>query len=81
MPLFLVEREYAEQLVLDDETNARSVQYELRHEMRWVTSFLSADKKKAYCLYEVDDAEILRQHASDLGLPLDAIVEVSEITR
>lgn len=81
MPLFLVEREYAEQLVLDDETNARSVEYELRHEMRWITSFLSADKKKAYCLYEVHDAEVLRQHALDLGLPADAIVEVNEITR
>lgn len=81
MPLYLVEREFAEQVELTDEYHAQATAYELDNEVKWLTSFLSADKKKTYCLYEVEDAEILRRHAAALGLPADIIVEVSELQR
>lgn len=79
MPLFLVEREFAEQFEVTRESRARTKAYQEAHDITWLTSFLSADKKKSYCLYEVEDIEILRAHAADLGLPADTIVEVSEI--
>ncbi|MCB0972215.1 MAG: DUF4242 domain-containing protein, partial [Acidimicrobiales bacterium] len=41
----------------------------------------SADKKKTYCLYECADIDVLRRHATELGLPADAITEVSEFER
>ena len=81
MPLYLVEREFAEELELTSTHTRLVADYETEHEIRWITSFLSADKKKTYCLYEVDDVDLLRRHAADLGLPADAIVEVSELTR
>jgi Nickel responsive protein SCO4226-like len=81
MPLYLVEREYAEELDLDDETKRLIDAYNLEHELKWLTSFLSADKKKTYCLYEADDVATLRRHAADLGLPIDAVTEVSEMVR
>ena len=81
MPRFLVERHYAEQFELSAEGMALVVDYEQVNDITWLSSFLSADKKKSYCLYEVDDIDILRKHASDLGLPLDAIVEITEIVR
>lgn len=28
--------------------------------VRWIVSFLSADKKKTYCLYEAEDPEAIR---------------------
>jgi hypothetical protein len=42
-------------------------------------SFLSADQKKTYCLYEASNPEAIREQARLLGLPADVIVEVSKI--
>ena len=81
MPRFMVERHFAEQFDGSSVGGARVSEYEEIHDITWLSSFLSADKKKTYCLYEVDDIEILRKHAADLGLPADAIVEVTELTR
>ena len=39
-------------------------------------SFLSADKKKTYCLYEAPNPEAIREAAARLGIPADVIVEV-----
>ncbi len=79
MPIYMVEREFAEELDLDDQTKRLIKAYNLEHEIKWLTSFLSADKKKTYCLYEADDVEVLRRHAADLGMPADVITLVSEI--
>lgn len=79
MPIYMVERDFAEELDLDDQTKRLIKDYNLEHEITWLTSFLSADKKKAYCLYEADDVDVLRRHAADLGLPADVITLVAEI--
>jgi len=43
-------------------------------------SFLSADKKKTFCLYEASSAEAIREAARRAGIPADTIIEVgSEI--
>ena len=47
--------------------------------VRWLYSFLSADKKKTYCLYEAPNPEALREAAARLGIPADVIVEVTEV--
>ncbi len=41
-------------------------------------SFLSADKRKTYCLYEAPAADAIRRAASRAGLPADAVVELSD---
>ncbi len=81
MPMFMIEREFAEQFDPDDATVEFGLQYNVDHDIKWLTSFLSADKKKTYCLYECADIEALRRHAVDLGMPADVITEVSEWTR
>jgi len=81
MPMFIVERQFAEKFDLDEPTLQLVDQYNAEHDIKWLTSFLSADKKRTYCLYECADIDVLRQHAADLGVPLDAITEVSEFTR
>jgi hypothetical protein len=45
--------------------------------VRWLYSFLSADKRKTYCLYEADSSDAIRRAASRAGLPADVIVEVT----
>ena len=79
MPLFLIERNFAEQMSLDQERIDATEAYNADANLRWLFSFLSADKKKTYCLYEAPDAEALIQQAKDLGIPADAVVEVGEL--
>jgi len=41
-------------------------------------SFLNADKKKTYCLYEAPNPDAIREAARKLGLPADVIVELGD---
>jgi hypothetical protein len=79
MARFIVERSFAEQLDItaDDVKAVDLINAEL--EVQWLTSFLSADKKKTYCLYEAPNAEAIRSAARKANLPVDAIIEVSEL--
>ena len=44
-----------------------------------VLKFLSADKRKTYCLYEAPSAAAIRAAAKRLGVPADTIVDVDGI--
>lgn len=79
MAMFVIEREFADQMELDGDGFAGTIDYNENHELKWLFSFLSADRKKTYCLYEAPNPEALLKHAEDLGVPADAIVEVSEV--
>jgi hypothetical protein len=78
MPLFVIERNFAEEL--DPElVNYSEVRLVNDDEgVSWVYSFLSADKKKTYCLYEAPNADAIRAAAERLGLPADVIVPVEQ---
>lgn len=78
MPLFLVERNFAEDLELsaEDVVSIQAVNDDVG--VRWVSSFLSADKRKTYCLYEAPSAEAIRAAAKRNDIPADAILPVSE---
>lgn len=79
MALFVIERNFAEQLQLDQEAIDTVEAYNNDANLRWLFSFLSADKKKTYCLYEAPDAEALYRQAQELGIPADAVIEVGEV--
>jgi Protein of unknown function (DUF4242) len=78
MPLFVIERNFAEQLDVAaiDHAHIRAVNDDAG--VRWVYSFLSADKKKTYCLYEAANADALRDAAARLGIPADVIIDVEQ---
>ena len=42
----------------------------------WVQSFVSADKKKTFCIYDGPSPEAIRRTAAENNLPLDRITEV-----
>lgn len=79
MALFVIERNFAEQMELDQAAIDVTEAYNADANLRWLFSFLSADKKKTYCLYEAPNGEALLTQAAALGIPADAVVEVSEI--
>jgi hypothetical protein len=79
MPLFVIERHFAEQIEM---TRDRASEIELINadvDVQWLFSFLSADRKKSYCLYEVPSTEAIREAARRANVPADVIVEVSEV--
>jgi len=77
MPVFMIERQFAEQLELTPEEAAQVNEVNDEEGVRWLYSFLSADKRKTYCLYEAASAESIRRAAERNGLPADVIIEVA----
>ncbi len=78
MPIFMVERRYADELDASTELIDGINRINEEEGVRWLYSFLSADKRKTYCLYEAPSPEAIRQAATRAGLPADVIVEVTE---
>jgi Protein of unknown function (DUF4242) len=78
MPLYLIERNFAEQLNPTREAVPAITQVNSDAGIQWLFSFLSADKKKTYCLYEAPNPEAIREAARKLNLPADVIVELGE---
>jgi hypothetical protein len=78
VPIFMVERTFAEELEpsLDAADGINRINAE--EGVRWMYSFLSADKRKTYCLYEAPSPEAIRTAAARAGLPADVIVEVRD---
>jgi hypothetical protein len=79
MALFLIERNWAEQLEVTPEGAAEIKLINDEIGVSWLFSFLSADKKKTYCLYEAPTAQVVLEAARRAGIPADVIVEVSEV--
>lgn len=79
MPKFIIERNFAEQLEATNDGVATINRINDDEEVRWIISFLSADKRKTYCLYEAADAESIKRAAERAGLPADVITMVDEL--
>ena len=79
MALFLIERNFAEQLNVTPEIATAIKQVNMDVGVNWLYSFLSADKRKTYCLYEAKNAEAIREAAKRLNVPADVIVELGDM--
>ena len=79
MPPLLIERNFAEQLEVNRDDVLQVTQVNTDVGIQWLFSFLSADKKKTYCLYEAPNAEAIREAAQRLNVPADEIIEVGEL--
>ena len=78
MPIFMIERNFADVLepTLDTVDGINRINAE--EGVRWLYSFLSADKRKTYCLYEAPSPQAIRTAATRTGFPADVIVEVTD---
>jgi hypothetical protein len=78
MPLFLIERNFAQKLLVSPEEAGEINEINAEEDIRWLISFLSIDKKKTFCLYEATSVEAIRRAAERAGIPADEIIEVGE---
>ena len=76
MPRYLIERKFAEQLDLTKDAVESVNRINAEEGVAWIFSFLSADKRKTYCLYEAPNPEALRAAARRLNIPADVIIEI-----
>ena len=76
MPLYMIERTFAEQLDLSSDDVQLIEEINGDEGVRWLFSFLSADRRRAYCLYEAPSPEAIVSAAQRANVPADVVVEV-----
>jgi hypothetical protein len=69
MPRYLIERNFAEQLLPTKDGIEREKLVNDQEGVRWIFSFLSADKRKTYCLYEAPNAEAFGRRREETTCP------------
>jgi hypothetical protein len=80
MPLYVIERRYADQLELSSDGVRALEEINADEGVRWLFSFLSADRRQSYCLYEAPSPDELIAAARRAGIPADVIVEVNRVS-
>ena len=58
MPLYVIEREFADELELAGDDIRLIDEINADEGIRWVFSFLSADRRHTYCLYEAPSPDL-----------------------
>ena len=76
MPLYMIERTFADQLDLTSDDVRLIEEINSDEGVRWLFSFLSADRRRTYCLYEAPSPEAIVAAAVRANVPADAVVEV-----
>jgi Protein of unknown function (DUF4242) len=80
MPLYVIERRYAEQLEISSEGVRQLEDINADEGVHWLFSFLTADKRQTYCLYEAPSPDEIMAAARRANLPADVIVEVDQVS-
>jgi Protein of unknown function (DUF4242) len=80
MPLYVIERRFAEQLEMSSEEVTLLEEINAEEGVSWLFSFLSADRHRSYCLYEAPSPDAIIAAAARAGIPADVVTEVDRVT-
>jgi Protein of unknown function (DUF4242) len=78
MPLYVIERSFADRLELTSDDVRLIDDVNADEGVSWLFSFISADKLRTYCLYEAPSPDAILEAARRANVPADEIVEVSK---
>jgi hypothetical protein len=78
MPLYLIERTFAEQLNLSTDDVRLIEDVNSDEGVSWLFSFLSADRHRSYCLYEAPSPDAIIAAARRANVPVDNVIEVGK---
>jgi Protein of unknown function (DUF4242) len=76
MPLYLIERTFADQLELSSEDVRLIEDVNADEGVSWLFSFLTADRRRTYCLYEAPSPDAILAAARRANVPADKVIEV-----
>ena len=81
MPRYIVERTFPDGLDIPiTDAGAKTclavIENNAEERVTWVTSYVSTDRTKTYCVYDGPSAEAIDRAAAANGLPIDAVAEV-----
>jgi hypothetical protein len=81
MPRYVIEREFPDGLNIPVDAIGRKaclavVDSNVSDQVTWVHSYVSADKKKTFCIYDGPSPEAIRRAAGRNKLPIERITEV-----
>jgi hypothetical protein len=81
MPRYMVQRTFPEGLEIPiasggAEVCAAVVERNAEEGVTWVHSYVSADKRLTFCVYDAPTPEAVRRTAAQNALPVDQITEV-----
>ena len=82
MPRYMVERTFPDGLQIPMNADGAEaccgvVERNAGEGVSWVHSYVSADKKKTFCVYDAPSPEAIRRTAEQNKLPVDRITKVS----
>jgi hypothetical protein len=81
MPRYIIERSFTDGLVIPNNDRAAEMCQLIafnnaEDNVTWLHSYVSEDRKKAFCAYEAPSPEAIRRAARRNNLPVDRITEV-----
>jgi len=81
MARYMIERNFPDGLGLQPNQQGRDIANTViannaQQGVTWIHSYVSADKKKTFCIYDGPTPESIRKVAERNGLPVDKITEV-----
>ena len=81
MPRYIVERTFPDGLEIPtSEEGAKTclgvIQNNAEEQVTWVTSYVTTDKTKTFCVYDGPSPDSIHRAAAANGLPIDALGEV-----
>jgi hypothetical protein len=74
----VIERQWAERLEANADEADGINRINEEEGVRWLYSFLSADRRKTYCLFEAPSPDAIRRAAARAGMPADLVTEMVE---
>jgi hypothetical protein len=82
MPRYIVQRTFPEGLQIPGNEDGAElcrqvVERNAREGVTWITSFVSTDKTRTFCVYDAPTPEAIRRTAIRNQLPVDEITQVS----
>ena len=85
MARYLVERSFPDSFALPSGGEGAQVCGEVIENnaalgVTWVHSYVTADHRKTFCIYDAPSPEAIRQAAGRNGLPVDRIIPIQELS-
>ena len=85
MPRYLIERDFADDLAIPAgaegvQACARIVAVNGESGVTWLHSYVSADRRKTFCIYDAPTPEAIRHVARRNGLPVMHITEIAVLS-